>query len=366
MTIPSLSIFKKPKILLLLLLAAFAASLLFLKLLKKTHPVLQPISPPLPAQTSHSTSLTPNTDLLRGKFSSFPKNLPVYQTTLFAFSKPRALSFAQNLGFNQEPTLSPQTNQGQFFSWDSGKSYLSINSQTGAIDFGQYPRSLLKMVKGQAPSPQDAQNVATKFLKENQLEISPASFVFKKSTLLAPTGSYLKESSPDNASLLALYYEILISDIKIFLNRPEEAPLSFVFDSNLNVISFNYFPPFKSLAPHSAYPLKTETQVLSELKENFKIDSLSISEKPYLVFEDYQNLSSVSLSSVNLVYYSSPPAQTTLQPVFIIKGSGVTKENQKVETTTFLPAISSEYLTAPTPSPSSSQASPPKSRFKTE
>jgi hypothetical protein len=366
MTIPTFSFLKKPKILLILLLATFVVSLSILRLLKRARPALQPISPPPPAQTSHSTALIPNTDLLRGKFSSFPKSLPVYQIGPFTFNEHQALALAQKLGFNQNPTISSLTNQGKLFNWGNEESYLSINSQTGAIDFGQYPRSLLKMAKGQAPSPKDAQNAATKFLKENQLEIPPASFVLKKSTLLAPTGSYLKESSPDNAPLLALYYEILVSDIKIFLNRPEETPLSFVFDSNLNIISFNYFPPFKSLAPPSAYPLKTEAQVLSELKENFKIDTLSISEKPYLVFEDYQNLSSVGLSSINLVYYSSPPAQTTLPPVFIIKGAGVTKENQKAETTTFLPAISSEYLTSPAPSPSSSQASPPKSRFKTE
>ncbi len=366
MTIPSLTIFKKPKILLLLLLAAVTASLLFLKLLKKTHPVLQPISPPLPAQTSHSTSLVPNTDLLRGKFSSFPKNLPVYQITFFAFNETQAVSFAQKLGFNQKPTLSPQTNQGQFFNWDNGESYLSINSQTGAIDFGQRPQSLLKKAKGQAPSSQDAQNTIAKFLKENQLEIPNASFVLKQSTPLAPTGSYLKETSPDAAPFLALYYEIQVSGIKIFLNKPEETPLSFILGPDLNIISFNYLPPFKSLASQAGYPLKTEAQVLSELKENFKIDSLSVSEKPYLVFEDYQNLSSVDLSSANLVYYSSPPTQTTLQPVFIIKGTGVTKENQKAETTTFLPAIASEYLTPPTSSPSPSQTSSLKSRFETE
>ena len=365
MTIPNLSIFKKPKILIIFLLALLVAFLLVLKLLKKARPALPPISPPPLAQTRHSTSLTPNTDLLRGQFSSFPKSLSVYQIEPFAFSETQAVSFAQKLGFNQEPILSPQTTQGQFFNWDNGESYLSINSQTGAIDFGQYPQSLLKKDKGQAPSSQEAQNTATKFLKENQLEIPNASFILKQSTPLTPAGNYLKESSPDAAPFLALYYEIQVSNIKIFLNKPEETPLSFILDSDLNIISLNYLPPFKSLTSQTAYPLKTETQVLSELKENFKIDSLSISGKPYLTFNDYQRLTSLSLSTITLVYFPSSP-QNSLQPIFLVKGEGLTKDGQKAETTTLLPAVASEYLTPSAPSPSPTQTNTPQSRFQAE
>ncbi len=351
MTIPSLSVFKKPKILLISLLVIVVAFLLALQLLKKARLPLEPIPPPPPLQTTHSTALAPNTNPLRGKFSSFPKSLSLYQIEPFIFNLQEATSLAQKLGFTQAPTLSPQTEKGQFYSWTTEESYLSVNSQVGTIDYGHYPRLLFPKISEAAPDSQRAQDAAQKFLKENRLEIPNTTLKLQKIAYLSPAGGYLKESTPDQSSLTALYYNLAVSDIKISSPNPEEKTLVFVFDTYLNLVSFNYLPPFKKLTPLSSYPLKTESQVLSELKDNFKIDFLAVQGKPYLTFTDYQTLTTITLVTVDLVYYSSVPQQNILQPVFAVKGEGTTKSGQTATTTTLVPAVSSEYLAAPQPSP---------------
>lgn len=145
-------------------------------------------------------------------------------------------------------------------------------------------------------------------------------------TYLNFSASGKKKSSEKSANAVEIKFYRKIR--KIVGNG--DAPIRLVLTEKGKVLEMDFY--FSPLDPEGApYPIITSSQALEEVKSGKSFS------------EAKQEFNSVTITQISLVYWESKFYQPFLQPVWMFIGIGET-EIGDIEFQTFVPAVSSDYL----------------------
>ena len=335
----------------IILLAALATITVFLFFWAKTRKTTEVSSLPFlssPIIESHPLTIKPQISGLKGKFTNFPKELPVYRVDSPKLLHNQALTIATNLGFQETPQIFQDIKFGPIYNWSSAVNYLSVTPNQGSITYGLNLLENPEILKGNLASLEEIKTAAQSFL-ENQIVPLPQGlkFTVKQTQYLKQSGPvYLPVDSSSEADVAQVDFEFKIESAEIFSAMPNTPLLSLKIGPEMKIVRIDYQSPFGQLGSHEIYPLKTEKEVLENLEAMPRISGLQLPLLKYLPTDiDYQKIQSVEYREVNLGYYRPLLPEEHLHPVFLISGTAQLMGGEKGEVYFFLPAVAEKYFT---------------------
>lgn len=335
----------------IIFLAALATVTIFLFFWAKNRKTAEVTSLPTlssPTIESHPLTIKPQISELKGKFTNFPKELPVYQIDSPKFLHNQALTIANDLGFQEAPQISQDVRLGPIYNWSSGVNYLSITTDQGSVNYSLNLLDNPKILEGELASLEEIKIAAQSFL-ENQIIPLPQglNLAIKRAQYLKQSGPvYLSTDSLSEADVAQIDFEFKIESFEILSAMPGVPPLSLKIGPKMQIVRIDYQSPFGQLGSDKTYPLKTEKEVLENLEAMPRISGLQLPLFQYFSTDtDYQKIQSVEYQEVSLGYYRPLVSEEYLHPVFLISGTAQLMGGEKGEVYLFLPAVAEKYFT---------------------
>lgn len=344
---------------LFIFLAGIIAVLGSLYFVNKTTPGELPeklLSLSIPAIESYPTSVSPEVDQLKTIISSFPKKMAVYQVSPASFSNEKALQIANYFGFSDQPTLLNEPNLGLIYRWTKKEKFLSLNLRQGSIAYGLDLLSSPQQIKNIPLSIAETEDYAQKVIKElNFIPPTKINLLVKKSFYVKLMGNYFQEVSPNEGrtNLVKIEFEDKLDNKKISGNFSITPLIDFYIGPEEKIVRFDYHPVFGKVDYFNSYPLKTNEEIIENLKMNprvsyLTITNLNVDEPQSFSPKDYKNLiTNLVFNNIELIYYKYDPLQSYLQPVFLITGEAQLVNGQRGTVGLYLPAIKNEYFLKP-------------------
>jgi len=280
-----------------------------------------------------------NINLLEENIKNIDHELDVYEISNIPFSNEEALKIANIFNLNNQPKVyTDQRTNNIFYEWLTEDKFLTINLSNRTINFELITPNLEK--NNQLSDLNVFETLSQNLLKENQLyPQEPINLDLKNKNYLKINKTlYQETNSLIEANGVIIKYQYQISNKKIV-----GAEISLVFNSNKELIKFNYQPPPKLIKFISLYPLKNKTEIIKEL-ENIKAINFFDIPNYYATYSEIKNLNKIDLNKIEIVYIKNELSQGYLQPFFLISGEGVLNDGRTAEVGLYLPAIKDEYL----------------------
>lgn len=265
--------------------------------------------------------------------------LDVYEISNTPFSNEEALKLANIFNINsQQKVYTDQRTNNIFYEWLTENKFLTINLSNKNINFQITTPKLEKNTK--LDDLNTFETLSQNFLKDNQIyPQNPINLAIKnKSYIKIDETLYKKTDSLIDANGALIEYQYQINNKKII-----GAEISLVFNSNKDLIKFNYQSIFKIIKPLSLYPLKNKAEILKEIKDYKSINFFNILNY-YATYSEIENLNKINLNKIEIVYIKNELSQSYLQPFFLISGQGILNDGRTAEAGLYLPAIKDEYL----------------------
>jgi len=95
----------------------------------------------------------------------------------------------------------------------------------------------------------------------------------------------------------------------------------------------------------SYYPVKSYEEVIQEIEVGLaQIIETTTQDDKYKPVPSRDQIQEIKISSIVVAYYETTEAQEFYQPIFLLKGNIYLKEEETLQASFILPAISGEYL----------------------
>ncbi|MBI4057973.1 hypothetical protein HY405_01530 [Candidatus Microgenomates bacterium] len=327
---------------LFILLAALAALLTALWYLKPPEQPPQKITtitgPSLPGEL-----IDPKTQI------NFSAQTQETKAPVLRFERKDALSstelntLAQKFGFEEKPNVSNDVLLGDIYNWVSEARSLRIVVTTHEITFKRNLQLSPPPETGQLPSQEIGRTSLFSFIKKIGFILPDG--VVEKTRFISLQGPVPVTTSPEDAQLLEISLLPTFKGIPLVDEDPKMAIARVWIDKGGTFARFEWQNPIISLTPQEEYPLKTTQEIQQSLITEGRLVLLGGALAP-----ESQVVSYITLSNITLSYLLHSEGNTA-QPVFILSGDGrnFTRESSRVFI--YLPAIKSQYLTQPSPSP---------------
>jgi hypothetical protein len=275
------------------------------------------------------------------KIESFPEiaQAEIYQGKEIIFSSEKAKLVGSKLGFSQDPQITDDVFLGKFRLWNENNYSLSISLSPGTIDYSLDLYKASIPTSNQLPSPEKTRTKLETLLKD--LEISPLPEISWQKEEYLIKGFYFKTvSSPNDANFIKSGFNPTIGDYQLVGPNPYEPLVSLILDREENIVKLFFQSYFSDFEKKEAFPLKNEKDIKLTLKTDGKIvyyDTLKTS----IAVPEFK---SVSLEQVRLAYFQEMKRNLTVQPIYILNGTGTLKDGKKTAVIVYLPAVSSDKL----------------------
>ena len=301
---------------------------------------------PLLSLSTYQIKNQPNYSFLEKNFPQFQKEAWVFETKKQIFNNDEAIIIADKFNFKKEPIIEQDQNSNNiFYFWESEEfGNLSINLNKGEFNYTSKKGSgfMIPGRKRNLSSLNDAEDFAWNFIKEKGL--LPLSeninLTLIKNQYYKDMESEIKElNSSQEADFIGLFFENKINNIKV-----KGVITNLFLGENLEVLQFNYSSLFSELKELGLYPLKNKNEILQVIKNNKTINDLKFIGDQTIIENDSQNIKSVDLDKIELVYLKTDIPQSYLQPIFFISGQAVLNDGRVAEVGIYLPAIKDQYL----------------------
>lgn len=329
-------------------LAALAGSLIALKLALPSSPspdssvpTPPPSAPALAAPQIDGQALPSETDLSFNK-TDLPTELPVFTGSLQAQDAARAQRIADNLGFGGEPEISQDVFLGTFLTWGRENRYLSINLETGRVDFSLDLYETEPGASGDLPAPPAAQENLKNLL--TRLELWPGGEISWQKEVYLKQGFYFEPTDLKLADFIKVGFNPRFGDYQVVGTDPHEPLAAVILGRNEELIGLHFELPSGTFQEGPLYPLKS----LENLKNGLQQEGRVVAYGTPAQSLDQPTLAKAELNEVRIAYYHEPNQAAIFQPIFIISGRGITEESrQEVEIDVYFPAIESVSLRNP-------------------
>ncbi len=276
---------------------------------------------------------------LENNIKNINQQLEIYEVSEPPFSNDQAIKIAQSFNLLEAPKVyNDQRTNNIFYEWLNEEKFLTINLSNKNITF-----ELIKPNLEGKSQPLDLDNLETNalnFLKTNQL-LPPDSISLipnKKGYLEINKTLYQEIDSAAQANGAIIQFQYQINSKSLVGSE-----ITFIFNSNQELIKFNYQSTFTRITTFDFYPLKDKAEILAKVKNYKDINYFNIPSY-YTTYSESENLTSVNLKTIEIIYLKNELRQNYLQPFFFIKGEGTLNDGRKAEVGLYLPAIKDEYL----------------------
>ena len=270
-----------------------------------------------------------------GRQFSFPDSLPVYAVDNTPFSDQEMLQISQRFGFDSQPLILNDLNQGRVYLWSAENADLRIVPGVHIIDYKYNPASL-----SQNPTFPDSQEiiaVASHFISDKQI-LALSDFSFSKVRFIDQFAEENVVVDKSFAEVVDVHFVEKINSYPIINVTFEAGTVSVKMNKDDLVISL-YVDLAGQLASIGEFPIKSFTDLDSSLSEAqiISIENLdsSLLDKPDAI------INRIELTSISIAYLQeSKASQVHLQPVFVLEGVAyLTGTNEERKTVLFLPAL---------------------------
>jgi hypothetical protein len=346
---------------LFVLLAAFIPVLGFILIwqqLKPKAPLANPVfgSLPLPAtrfELETKTAISYQLSLPTDALADFPDQLDVYQIKELTDQETvnRFAQIANDLGFSVKPKVEG-AGESLFYVWQEGNKLLKVNARTGQFFFqGEFSLTLGEV------TPQEAEDLVKEKLRLWKLldQNTPSQINF-----LGVAGMELEPvTNPNLASVYEIIFSPSIDGYLLIGFGPAQDLTSARVTKEGKLIALTCFLHQVDREKVGCYPLKSSQLVLAEIQAGQgKIFNLKTKEGVEANLNVENPIKTINLTAVKLGYYESVEKQVYLQPVYLFSGTATLKDDEVLEVSLYLPAITNEWLIQASPTPAS--------RFKVE
>jgi len=281
-------------------------------------------------------------------FNQFPALVNVYQIKAGSDQEVvnKFAQIANELGFSTKPSIQ-ETGQTTFFVWQEEKKLLKVNSQTGQFLFqGEFPLTLGFVAPLEAESLVKEKLNQWGFLdKDTPVKINYFGIAGQE---LEPT------TNPNLADLYEIVFSPSVDSYPLIGFGPVSKLALAQTTKEGQLVRLEYFLHQVDKEKVGTYPLKSGQTVLAEIQEGKgRLFSLKTKAGIETNLDPQNSIKSLDLTSVELAYFESIEKQEYLQPIFLFKGTSLLADDEVLEVSLYLPAISSEWLIFASPAPTS-------------
>lgn len=263
-----------------------------------------------------------------------PAKLPVYSIDNTPLSPTDVSRVAIEFGFNSEPMILQDVNQGQVYFWSDPTSDLRITTYLHIIDYKVSPPDQVK--NSQFPSEDVIISAARNFLASKKLSfiISPN---FSTLRYLSTYGETFQVVDKGRAEVADVFFVEKIGQYPIVNTTIEAGTINTKLDRDNRVIAV-YVDQTGSLSEIGKQTTKSFSELVSSLPESKIISIENVDEDVYFTPEKIRE---VEINKVSVSYLQeSSRKQVFLQPIFILEGTAFlvnTAEGKKA--VLYLPAL---------------------------
>lgn len=281
-------------------------------------------------------------------FSKLPTQLNVYQIKAISDQEVvnKFAEIASELDFLTKPSIQG-TGETTFFVWQEEEKFLKVNSRTGQFVFqGKTPLTIGSV------TPQEAESLVKEKLSQWDLLDQEAP---TRITYFGVAGLELEPiTNPNLADIYEVVFLSSVDDYPLVGFGPAENLAQAQVTKEGQLISLEYLFHQISQEKVGTYPVKPGQQVLAEIQQGQgKIFRLKTEVGVETNLDPQNPIKAIDLNFVKLVYYESVEKQEYLQPIYFFSGSAVLENDEVLEVSLYLPAISSEWLISTSPTPTS-------------
>ena len=332
--------------------------LFFLRQKPSEAPPVNPVFGNLPPPETNydfepKTEITYQYSVPRNALAQLPVQAKVYQVKKLSDQEvlTRFAQIATELGFTTKPKFQ-DSDDYRFYIWEEEDRFLKVNSGTGQFTF----KGFVTLSVGPI-SPQEAETLVKEKMVEWELvdkEIPTAiNFYGSAGMELVPV------DNPNAANVYEIVFSLSVDGYPLIGFGPAQAVALAQVTNDGKLFTLNYHLLPVSLEEVGTYPLKPAETALYQVQQGQgKILSLKTRPGVETSLSIQNQIKSINLASVSLVYYESIEKQEYLQPIYLFSGTAVLKDDEVLEVSLYLPAIATEWLIQASPTPAS--------RFKVE
>jgi len=329
---------------LIIFLALIASLLIGIFFIKKdegpwVNPNLEKLLPlPYPKFKEYQLKIPLNFNDLLKNFPELAQGEFVYEIENPFFTEQEAIEIAKNFGFKNDPELKNYDNK-IYYEWNDPQKDFIINLTEGKINFtNKNPNLDTSLIS--LPDISKIDSAIKSILAEKELLPN------EEINLLINDKSYLKlfgyeygtTNDPKEAFAIQVKLQYKLKKIRFL----ENDVIILVGDKN-EILKLDYQSIFKKIKILDSYPLKNKEEIIEKLKTLNSINYFKII-NDYELLGEPQNIKSVDLDKIELVYLKTDTPQSYLQPLFFISGQAVLNDGRVAEVGVYLPAIKDQYL----------------------
>lgn len=334
----------KSKIIMLLVVISIASIFYIILSSKKSVeiPKQQFISPPK-IENYFGNSLKITQSLNKEDFNNFPKTLPyLKQTPLSSFTQVEMDKISNNFGFTISPLEFNDIKNGKIYIWNSDKYSLIIYSKIRKIEVTPAfnPRSLITTAPNKQLSDNDYKNLAINLLSE-KLNISKDSLKFSNFVYLKIEEGLerFRETTKEDSEITQINLYSSKGTLPIFTTNPQDSQIYIQFTRGGEILNLeaSFYSEYKP--GEIEYKIKDFKETLETINDSILV-SLNDSNVnlPDLKPED---IKSINIDKISLVYLQESLTSEILQPVFLLKGTAFIKRfDKEITASLYLPAYS--------------------------
>lgn len=327
-------------IIILALMASLLAGFFFIKKeVPREEKLEKLLSLPQPKFQKYPIKVSLNDNSLLKNFPEIPQSETAYKVENPSFSDQEAIEIAKKFNFNGSPEFKNFENR-IYYDWSDEEKDLTINLTEGNLNFIKKDLKVDNNSSIPLPDVSEINSIFELFLKENSLlPQKDIDLLIKDKSYLQAFGlEYGRTNNPQEAFAIEVKLQYQFNNIRFLENEI----VVLIGDKN-EILKLEYQSVPKNLQTFDIYPLKNKNEIMENLKSINFINYFKII-NDYELSGDSEDIKTIDLDKIELIYVKDNVSQSYLQPIFFISGQGVLKDGRVAEVGIYLSAIKDEYL----------------------
>jgi hypothetical protein len=286
------------------------------------------IAPAVPQSTSSSYTVRVS--------APTEKSLPVYR---YKFSREdareRAVGWVRNLGFSGDPRSADDAQQGTLLIWEKAGERLVVDPKASQLAYKVDLLSRPQALSGSfLPSPKQAATIVERTLLDLGQSLGVLEFAPEKTRFLKVGAARVSPTSAAGADLLEVFFAAKIDEYPLYLrSAPQSAdPVVAWIGKDGNLLRLDLTMVGSLGEKIGDYPLKTAEQIRDDLNDGKGIVA-------DVDFVGKKQLNSVTINRIDIGYLLPLPDVNVIQPIYVLRGTGVLASGERITLTYYLPAV---------------------------
>ena len=295
---------------------------------------------------------SPNINQLSGQTNQLPARLNVHQIEPATISHQEAIDLALGFDFHQEPQIIQSYNIGPVYSWQTDQQYLTIVVEKGQIDYGLDLLRQKVSLTGKLPSQEEIIQTTNNFLEDNILPFPDniSQEIIKTEYYTIDSSVFSPAADQKDAQVALVSYSLKLNGIPLCNHYGDETLLNIFVGPESKIVKISYQKPFNKTLSSLEYSLIPTDELLKQIKARPEITTLSKINYSIPDPFEHQQIKEISFNQIKPAYFLPEKPTGTLQPVFLITGTGKLPDTD-FTSTTIIPALDSQYYLNLSPTP---------------